>query len=319
MQATDIRPVQAILAQAKMLFIGPPGIEPGLYPPHGHVLPIYYGPSRLHRIPRYNLGMLKARNGTRYPASTKERARLLRAEGLTHREMAKKLGVSISTAHLWTKGIPITPSQKQAIEARKNQHRMSTAEKKIIKKRLASYQYQVKYSDMDLIKKIRDFYTQNGRIPLKREFNALRVYRIRFGSWNNAIKKAGFKTNPVLFSKKFIASDGHICDSFTERIIDDWLSANNIAHERNVRYGTTKFTADFKIYSDIFIEFFGLVGVQKVYDRNIEKKRLLAKKLGYELIEIYPNDMYPKNKLSALLRDVLCRAAGNREYAFGHA
>ena len=24
--------------------IGPPGIEPGLHPPHGRVLPVYYGP-----------------------------------------------------------------------------------------------------------------------------------------------------------------------------------------------------------------------------------------------------------------------------------
>ena len=178
---------------------------------------------------------------------------------------------------------------------------MSTAEKQIIKERLASYQYQVKYSDEELINKIRDFYTQNGRIPLKREFNALRIYRVRFGSWNNAVKKAGFDTNPVLFSKRFVASDGHICDSFTERIIDDWLSANNIVHERNVRYGATKFTADFKIGSNVFIEFFGLAGVQKTYDKNIEKKRLLAKEMGYRLIEIYPDDIYPKNKLPAKL------------------
>ena len=26
------------------MFVGPPGIEPGLHPPHGCVLPVYYGP-----------------------------------------------------------------------------------------------------------------------------------------------------------------------------------------------------------------------------------------------------------------------------------
>jgi hypothetical protein len=55
--------------------------------------------------------------------------------------------------------------------------------------------------------------------------------------------------------------------------------------------------------TNIFIEFFGLAGVQKAYDKNIEKKRLLAKELGYRLIETYPNDIYPKNKLPALLKD----------------
>ena len=188
---------------------------------------------------------------------------------------------------------------------------MSVVERKLVGERLTPFQFQVKYSDEDLLDKIRDFYTQNGRIPLKREFNALRIYTIRFGSWNKAVKKAGFETNPVLFSKRFVANDGHVCDSFTERIIDNWLSANNITHERNTRYGKTKFTADFKIGSDIFIEFFGLAGVQKTYDKNIEKKRLLAKEMNCRLIEIYPNDIYPENKLSVLLRDVLCRAAGN--------
>jgi len=255
--------------------------------------------------------MAKARNGIRYPASDKKKAKFLRTNGLTHREIAKRLGISIGIAHQWTRDIRITPSQKQAINARKNQHRMSATERKAVRERLVPFQYRVKYSDEDLLGKIKDFYTQNGRIPLKREFNALRIYTDRFGSWNKAIKKAGFETNPVLFSKRFIADDGHICDSFTERLIDDWLSTNNIAHERNVRYGKAKFTTDFKIGSDIFVEFFGLAGVQKTYDKNIEKKRLLAKELDCRLIEIYPDDIYPKNRLSVLLRDVLCRAAEN--------
>ncbi|OYV63323.1 MAG: hypothetical protein B7X03_02340, partial [Parcubacteria group bacterium 21-58-10] len=72
-----------------------------------------------------------------------------------------------------------------------------------------------------------------------------------------------------------------------------------------------KFTTDFKIDPDIFVEFFGLAGVQKTYDKNIQKKRLLAKEMNYRLIEIYPDDIYPKNKLPILLGDVLCRAAGN--------
>ncbi len=36
--------------------VGPPGIEPGLHPPHGRVLPVYYGPywtSNLTALPYY--------------------------------------------------------------------------------------------------------------------------------------------------------------------------------------------------------------------------------------------------------------------------
>lgn len=259
----------------------------------------------------YKQSMTKARNGNRYPESVKIEAQLLRAEGMTHREIAQRLGARPSTVHVWTKEIHVTALQKQAIESRRNVHRMTDAEKKAVGKRLAPYQYQHKYSPEDLLKRIRDFYIQNGRIPVKREFNALRIYRTSFGSWNKAVEKAGFETNPVLFSKKFIASDGHICDSFSEKVIDDWLTGENILHERNWHYGNTKFTADFKLGSNIFIEFFGLAGVQKEYDSNIEKKRLLAKTLGYKLIEIYPKDIYPTNKLSELLGDVLCRAAEN--------
>ena len=168
--------------------------------------------------------MTKARNGIRYSTAVKKRAKLLPTEGKTHREIAKELGARISTIHLWTTGIFLSPSQKQGIEARRNQHKMNA----------------------------------------------------------------------------FIAGDGHICDSFSERIIDDWFSKHKIVHERNVRYRKTKFTADFKIGSDTFVEFFGLAGVQKAYDKNIKKKRLLAHEMGYRLIEIYPEDIYPKNKLPIL-------------------
>lgn len=39
-------------------FVGPPGIEPGLYAPHAYVLPVYYGPfsyNRLNKIPYFRL------------------------------------------------------------------------------------------------------------------------------------------------------------------------------------------------------------------------------------------------------------------------
>ena len=102
-----------------------------------------------------------------------------------------------------------------------------------------------------------------------------------------------------------MAKDGHICDSFAEKIIDDWLGDRDIEHKRHFKYGQTKFTADFFIKPDLLIEFFGLSGVSRHYDGNIALKRALSKRLGLQLIELYPKDIFPTNKLDRNLNMVL--------------
>lgn len=177
---------------------------------------------------------------------------------------------------------------------------MTREERMQIRDRLEPFR--TKHSKETLLQKITSFYETHERIPLKRELNAWREYQKRFGSWNAAIEAAGFTPNPSLFSNKFKARDGHSCDSFSEKIIDDWLFKHSIDHKRNVSYGDTRYTADFLIRDNIFIEFFGLAGVQSVYDSRIERKRRLAKNLGYTLIEIYPEDIYEKEHLEHILK-----------------
>lgn len=234
-----------------------------------------------------------------YPTHHKTRAISLRKAGRTHREIAEELEVALSTVFVWVKDIYLTQKQKDHIEANRNRHRFTAAEKREVVERLRLAN--IRYSDDSLLKKIQDFYDMNGRIPLKREFNLWREYARRFGSWNNAIRRAGFETNPVLFARKFIAKDGHVCDSFTERIIDDWLCDNHIEHKRHVRYGNSKFTTDFLVEPNIAIEFFGLAGVQANYDAIILRKRKLAEDLGLKLVELYPKDIYPINRLETIL------------------
>lgn len=127
-----------------------------------------------------------------------------------------------------------------------------------------------------------------------------RTARELFGSWNKAIEAAGFKPNPVLFAKKFIAKDGHKCDSFAEKIIDDWLYFKNIKHSRNAPYPNSSYTADFLINGK-FVEFFGLNGELSEYDKNIKIKQRLAKKYKINLIKIYPKDLFPINHLSSII------------------
>ena len=232
--------------------------------------------------------------GVRYPPKIRLKAIVLRRNGLTHREIRAKLGVSPSTAVSWTKGITLTSVQRKSMWERKNK-RIWTESRRIKQGKLArinlSCYWRKPYSKEALLSGIKKFYLINGRIPLKREFGSLRVYRTYFGSWNNAIRAAGFEPNVVLFSKKFIAQDGHVCDSFAEKIIDDWLFRRCIKHERNVPYGNTRMTSDFSV-GNVRIEYFGLAGEKRSYDAIIARKRKLCREAKLKLIELYPSDLF---------------------------
>src|SRR3989344_617898 len=233
----------------------------------------------------------KHKEKPRHPPETKKSARVLRSQGFTHREIAKKLKISTGTAYLWTIGIILTKAQKQSIEKRRRKPAPWTpAQKREIIKRLMKAN--TKYSKENLVEKIRDFYEKHGRIPLKKELGDNRTFRRLFGTWNNAIKAAGFEPNPELFAKREIARDGHVCDSAAERIIDDWLTENGIYHERNVRYPGTRMTADFLIsQKNLMIEYFGLKNVNRKYTANLQRKLVIVKKKKLNLIALYPEDL----------------------------
>ncbi len=244
-------------------------------------------------------------NGKRYAIETINKAKSLRKQGRTHREIARELKIAIGTAYLWTNGIALTSGQKKAIELRRNRvslHFDIDKRRALARGNFAKF-WKPTPTNGELLQRIIDFYRRHKRIPLKREFNSTyREYKKRFGGWNTAIRLAGFKPNPVIFSYKFKSNDGHVCDSFAEKIIDDWFYSHNIIHEKNFRYGNTKMTADFIIQPDIIVEFFGLAGAQKTYDKIIGIKRQYCKNYSLRLIEIYPKDIIPKNRLSRFFR-----------------
>ncbi|OGH09022.1 MAG: hypothetical protein A2152_01390 [Candidatus Levybacteria bacterium RBG_16_35_6] len=152
-----------------------------------------------------------------------------------------------------------------------------------------------------IIKEIKEFFIKTGRIPLKREFYSYSAARNHFVNWNNAIKAAGFDPNPVMFAKKYIANDGHKCDSLAEKIIDDWLYARAVTHKRSIAYPDNyKLTVDFLI-GNYWIEFFGLFGQHRRYDELRKEKLKIAKANNMSLIEIYPKDLFPVNKLDQIL------------------
>jgi len=128
-----------------------------------------------------------------------------------------------------------------------------------------------------------------------------RTARELFGSWNKAITAAGLQPNPVRFANRQTAKDGHMCDSLAEKIIDDWLYSNNIEHQRNIPYPNSPYTADFLINGK-FLEFLGLNGELKEYDKNTRLKEKLVKKHGLKLIKVYPKDLFPVNHLSEIIK-----------------
>lgn len=154
----------------------------------------------------------------------------------------------------------------------------------------------------EVLDKIKSFYNRRDRIPVKKEMYGLyKRARKVFGTWNKAIEATGFKPNPVKFAKKFIAKDGHKCDSFAEKIIDDWLYSNNVKHQRNIPYPNSSYTADFLIKGKL-VEFLGLNGELKEYDKNTKLKEKLAEKHKFKLIKIFPKDLFPINRLSEIIR-----------------
>ena len=144
------------------------------------------------------------------------------------------------------------------------------------------------------------------RTPSRREVNGVdKVARRLFGSWNNAVSAAGLTPNRSHSNRMYKrtnakASDGHLCDSISELLIDNWLNKNKIEHKRNVPYPDTNHKADWGINFKkeiVFIEYFGLAKDSPRYDESIIKKKALCRKYKIKLIEIYSSDLYPKIKL----------------------
>jgi hypothetical protein len=229
-----------------------------------------------------------------------EEAIRLRRAGFSHRDIANKLKISLGSAFKHTKEIKLTPSQHLAL-MRRNIPK-PTMNQKIKGGKNNPHKFMVKYAKEDLIKIVKNFVKKEKRIPTKREVPQYRAFLRVFGTWNNEIRAAGFQPNSNIFTKKFIANDGHKCDSLSEKIIDDWLWAKKINHQINVSYPENKkLTVDFLI-KDYWVEFFGLSGELKKYDTSKTIKIKLAKKYKLKLIEIYPRHLFPKNKLSIILK-----------------
>ncbi|MDD5144623.1 MAG: hypothetical protein PHW72_00595 [Candidatus Pacebacteria bacterium] len=167
------------------------------------------------------------------------------------------------------------------------------------------------YTPENIIKIINDFFENFKRVPTQREMGSLKGAGIRFfGSWNKTILSSGLQPNRShnqrMYKRMTAKSiDGHPCDSVSELLIDNWLFENRIAHQRNTPYPNTHHRADWSVVLKnkmIFIEYFGLASDSPKYDRSVQRKKELCQKHNIKLIEIYPQDLYPKIDLEEKLK-----------------
>lgn len=166
----------------------------------------------------------------------------------------------------------------------------------------------------ELISAIIKLATALGRTPARRELG-LTAYKCvtAFGSWNKAVTASGLQPNRShdhRMYKRVLAKahDGHICDSISEAIIDNWLHKNRVFHERHYPYPEGNYRADWAVLVEgkaVFIEYFGLANDSPRYDRSTKKKQALCRKHSIKLIEIYPRDLYPKIQTAGKLENKL--------------
>ena len=113
----------------------------------------------------------------------------------------------------------------------------------------------------------------NGNLKILRNKVNFELIKKEFGYTNTAKIAAGFEATTMNMRKKWKAHDGHMCDSESEMILDNWLFKNNFHHEIHKSYPNSKMVSDFYV-NNIYIEYAGLTKNwkhSKKYNQKITK------------------------------------------------
>lgn len=143
-------------------------------------------------------------------------------------------------------------------------------------------------------------------LKLLSERPSLQLIERHFGSWFAALVASGVLADGArqgTFGTECLAKDGHRCLSLAEKTIDDFLTAEGVAHQKEVPYPDGKYRADFGVPGAL-IEYFGLQG-REDYALKTRTKIELCRSVGMRLIEIYPEDLVHDSKLRKKLGPIL--------------
>jgi len=147
-------------------------------------------------------------------------------------------------------------------------------------------------SPSELLENIRIFYNKYNRVPQYRDFSnnvpQSKVYVRRFGSWNEAIKAAGFEPNENDgFGTRTIANDGVLYRSHYETMFVNKFLFNKEIYKYEVKYSSHNKYYDFYLPErDIYIEIDG--GCRPTV---MEEKIEINKELGRNLFVIKGNEV----------------------------
>lgn len=160
-------------------------------------------------------------------------------------------------------------------------------------------------SESRLESTVRGLVQSLGRVPTSKEVSwvVVNAAKKHFGSWNKMLISFGLPTNTEwMRRRRILCKDGHVADSISEMLVDNWLFDQGIKHELHTPYPEGRFTFDFFLPDyDTRVEYFGLAGEHSDYDAKILVKRALAVKHGLKVIEVFPQHLYPANVLSEVI------------------
>jgi hypothetical protein len=180
--------------------------------------------------------------------------------------------------------------------------------KRIACSRQCGYIYQfglLPYTKEECISRIMDVAESLGRTPTTKEVERrLTAATARyFKTWNEAMTECGLSPHTEWIRRVRVScKDGHVADSISEMVVDNWLFEHDLAHERNKAYPGSKMTCDFYLPSqNLWLEYFGLAGEHPHYDEVVEKKKGVVKALGLHFGFLVPVDLYPTRKIAEAL------------------
>ena len=159
----------------------------------------------------------------------------------------------------------------------------------------------------EVIDYIQSVVKQMGHIPGSKHVSSSLMHAAVkfFGSWNKTMLSLGFQPNIQRTHRIHVrCSDGHIADSLSERVLDDWLYRQGIKHERSKQYPYNNHNCDFYLPDyDIWLEYFGMWGNNPVYDQTVGFKYFIASELNLNLVGVTANMLFPTITLT--LEDIL--------------
>lgn len=132
------------------------------------------------------------------------------------------------------------------------------------------------WSNEEIIKTIQSFVEEKGKIPALRDFeHSDKKYpnrdtvQTKFGSWNNAIKAAGFEPNIQNgFGTDTKGLDGHIYRSIAEAYFADNYLWNKYEYVIEPKYPNSNWRYDWYVSSlDLYIELDGEIRPERIKEK----------------------------------------------------